>query len=91
MTKIDIPYFRPAVTDAEIDEVVSALRSGWLTSGPKVKQFEREFALAAGASHAMAVNSCTAALHFFSRSSGRAVAAISSSKRAFSLRMSIFE
>lgn len=63
MTKIDVPYFRPAITDAEIDEVVSALRSGWLTSGPKVKQFEREFALAAGASHSMAVNSCTAALH----------------------------
>ncbi len=63
MTKIDVPYFRPQCTDAEIEEVVSALRSGWLTTGPRVKRFEEEFAAAVGAPHAMAVNSCTAALH----------------------------
>ena len=39
----DIPFFRPASTDAEIDEVVDTLRSGWLTTGPKVKRFEEEF------------------------------------------------
>jgi perosamine synthetase len=51
------------VGDAEIDEVVSALRSGWLTTGPRVKTFEDEFAEAVGARHAIALNSCTAALH----------------------------
>jgi dTDP-4-amino-4,6-dideoxygalactose transaminase len=43
--------------------VVATLRSGWLTSGPKVKRFEEEFAISAGAAYAVAVNSCTAALH----------------------------
>src|SRR5215471_2749132 len=58
-----VPFFRPDVSDAEVDEVVSALRSGWLTTGPRVKKFEEEFAAAVGAKHAVAVNSCTAALH----------------------------
>jgi dTDP-4-amino-4,6-dideoxygalactose transaminase len=58
-----VPYFRPALTTAEIDEVVACLQSGWLTTGPRVKRFESEFATAVGASHAVAVNSCTAALH----------------------------
>ena len=58
-----VPFFRPNVTDAEIDEVVAALRSGWLTTGPRVKRFEEAFAEAVGAPHAVAVNSCTAALH----------------------------
>jgi len=58
-----VPFFRPNVTDAEVDEVVAALRSGWLTTGPRVKRFEEEFAEAVGAPHAVAVNSCTAALH----------------------------
>ena len=58
-----VPFFRPNVTDAEINEVVAALRSGWLTTGPRVKRFEEEFAEAVGAPHAVAVNSCTAALH----------------------------
>ena len=58
-----VPFFRPDVSEAEIAEVVSALRSGWLTTGPRVKRFEEEFAAAVGAPHAIAVNSCTAALH----------------------------
>jgi perosamine synthetase len=58
-----IPFFRPSVGENEVEEVVAALRSGWLTTGPRVKQFEREFAAAVGARHAVAVNSCTAALH----------------------------
>jgi perosamine synthetase len=58
-----VPFFRPNITDAEVDEVVAALRSGWLTTGPRVKRFEEEFAEAVGAPHAVAVNSCTAALH----------------------------
>ncbi len=58
-----VPFFRPNISDAEIDEVVATLRSGWLTTGPRVKRFEEEFARAVGAPHAVAVNSCTAALH----------------------------
>src|SRR5215471_10292891 len=58
-----IPFFRPDLSEPEIAEVVSALRSGWLTTGPRVKRFEQGFAAAVGAPHAVAVNSCTAALH----------------------------
>ena len=43
--------------------MVACLRSGWLTTGPRVKQFEERFAASVGAEHAVAVNSCTAALH----------------------------
>ncbi|MFN2386445.1 MAG: DegT/DnrJ/EryC1/StrS family aminotransferase [Thermoanaerobaculia bacterium] len=59
----DVPFFRPDIGDAEIAEVVAALRSGWLTTGPRVRRFEEEFAAAVGGRHAVAVNSCTAALH----------------------------
>ncbi len=58
-----VPFFRPDIRDAEIGEVVAVLRSGWLTTGPITERFEREFAHAVGARHALAVNSCTAALH----------------------------
>lgn len=58
-----IPFFRPNIEQAEIDEVVETLRTGWLTTGPKTKQFEAEFAGYLGQKHAVAVNSCTAALH----------------------------
>lgn len=58
-----VPFFRPSLNNAEIEEVVDTLRSGWLTTGPKVKKFERQFAEAVGAKHAVSVNSCTAALH----------------------------
>src|SRR5260370_14443157 len=76
MTKLQVPFFRPALQEAEVNEVVATLRSGWLTSGPKVKRFEEEFAAAVGAEskgqsakskdhavHAVALNSGTAALH----------------------------
>jgi dTDP-4-amino-4,6-dideoxygalactose transaminase len=58
-----LPFALPHITQAEIDEVVDTLRSGWLSTGPKTRQFEREFARAIGAPHAVAVNSATAALH----------------------------
>ncbi len=61
--KIDVPFYRPDISQQEIDEVVSALRSGWLTTGPRVRRFEEEFARAVGGTFAIAVNSCTAALH----------------------------
>lgn len=53
----------PLIGEAEIDEVVDSLRSGWLGTGPKVARFERAFAAYKGAEQAVAVNSCTAALH----------------------------
>jgi perosamine synthetase len=46
-----------------MNEVMACLRSGWLTTGPRTQQFEREFAKQVGARFAVAVNSCTAALH----------------------------
>jgi len=58
-----LPFAQPLLGEEEIDEVVHCLRSGWLTTGQKVQQFEREFAEFVGAKHALAVNSCTAALH----------------------------
>lgn len=59
----NVPFFRPDLGEDEIREVVASLRSGWLTTGPRVKRFEEAFAAAVGAPHAVAVNSCTAALH----------------------------
>jgi dTDP-4-amino-4,6-dideoxygalactose transaminase len=58
-----LPFALPHITQAEIDEVVDTLRSGWLTTGPKTKRFEREFAQWVGAPYALAVNSATAAMH----------------------------
>ena len=53
----------PEIGDEEIRSVVETLRSGWLTTGPKVKNFEEDFARYLGCGHAVAVNSGTAALH----------------------------
>lgn len=56
-------FGQPDIGEAEIAEVVDTLRSGWLGTGPKTKQFEAEFAAYVGAKHAIGVNSCTAGLH----------------------------
>ena len=53
----------PAIGEEEIAEVVATLRSGWLGTGPRVARFEEEFRRYKGADHAVAVGSCTAALH----------------------------
>ncbi len=58
-----IPFALPDIGDAEIGAVVEALRSGWITTGPRARQFEEEFAAAVGAGHALAVNSATSGLH----------------------------
>jgi perosamine synthetase len=63
VTRDFLPFHKPDVGDAEIESVVETLRSGWLTTGPKVKRFESDFASYIGCTHAVAVNSCTAALH----------------------------
>lgn len=53
----------PLIEQPEIDEVVATLRSGWIGTGPKVARFERMFSEYKGCAHAIAVSSCTAALH----------------------------
>ena len=60
----------PAIEDAEIDEVVASMKSGWLGTGPKVARFEQDFAEYKGAKNSAAVNSCTAALHLSLLASG---------------------
>lgn len=58
-----IPFARPSITHREESAVLDALRSGWLSTGPRVKEFEKAFAAYVGTTNAIAVNSATAALH----------------------------
>ncbi len=58
-----LPFALPYLGEEEIQEVVDSLRSGWITTGPKVKKFENEFSEFNGSKHSIAVNSCTAGLH----------------------------
>jgi len=65
LTKRDkfLPYSIPTIGEEEIAEVADSLRSGWVTTGPKVGRFEADFCRYIGTSHAIAVASCTAGLH----------------------------
>ncbi|MEJ7712238.1 MAG: DegT/DnrJ/EryC1/StrS aminotransferase family protein [Pyrinomonadaceae bacterium] len=63
MAELKVPFLRVSIGEQEVDEVLATLRSGWLTSGPRVQRFEREFASAVGGTYAIGLNSCTAALH----------------------------
>jgi len=70
MTKIEVPFFEPDIGPEEIKEVVNCLENGWLTTGKKAEQFERDFADYIGKEdpdvgelHAITVNSATAGLH----------------------------
>ncbi len=58
-----LPFALPSIEQDEINEVVDTLRSNWITTGPKTKKFEDDFSKLIGVKHAIAVNSCTAALH----------------------------
>ena len=58
-----LPVAKPALGEAEADAARRAILSGWVTQGPEVEAFEREFAAYVGAPHACAVSSCTTALH----------------------------
>lgn len=60
----------PRIEEDEIREVEAVMRSGWLGTGPRVAQFEREFGRYRGAPHAVALNSCSAALHLSLLASG---------------------
>jgi len=58
-----LPFSTPALGDEEINEVVDSLRSGWITTGPKVKRFEDDFKAYIGAANAVPLSSATAGLH----------------------------
>jgi len=58
-----LPFSPPLIGEEEISEVVDTLRSDWITTGPKTKRFEKEFAAYLDAPGALALNSCTAGLH----------------------------
>src|ERR1700741_3843487 len=62
-SKQAIPIARPYVGPEEEQSVIQSLRSGWLSQGPRVAEFEKQFAEFVGAKHAVAVSSCTTALH----------------------------
>jgi len=65
-----LPYGRQEIGDADVKAVVEALCSDWLTTGPRVSQFEKAFARFCGAAEGVAVNSGTAALHAAMRATG---------------------
>ena len=63
MRKDFLVFGSPRIEQAEIDEVVDSLKSGWISTGPKVARFEKLFKNYIGTNHALALNSCTAGLH----------------------------
>jgi perosamine synthetase len=62
-TLVNVPIARPSFGQEEEEAVIEVLRSGWVSQGPRVAEFERQFAEYVGAAHAVAVSSCTTALH----------------------------
>jgi len=60
---VSVPFHRTAVGEEEAQAVAETVRSGWITMGPRTLEFEKQFAAYVGAKHALAVSSCTAALH----------------------------
>lgn len=65
-----IPFALPSIGEEEIEAVVTTMKSGWLTTGPRTKEFELAFAEAVGARHALAVNSATGGLHLAMEAAG---------------------
>src|SRR4051794_15630381 len=58
-----IPVTKPLFDEREIESVAQVLRSGWVTQGPKVREFEQSVAEYVGAKHGIATTSCTTAMH----------------------------
>lgn len=67
---MNIPFSPPDITEKEIELVAEALRSGWITTGPKTKEFEKELAAYAGTDRAVCLNSATAAMEMTLRALG---------------------
>jgi UDP-4-amino-4,6-dideoxy-N-acetyl-beta-L-altrosamine transaminase len=65
-----LPYGRQTISEEDIQAVIAALRSDFLTQGPLIEEFEKRFAEKVGAKHAVAVNNATAALHLAMRIAG---------------------
>jgi len=65
-----LPFCQPNISKEEIDEVVDTLKSDWITTGPKTKEFEKRFAEYVGTKYAIAVNSATAGMHLALVASG---------------------
>ncbi len=63
ISTVSVPFHQSAVGHEEAEAAASAVRSGWLTMGPRTIEFEKKFSEHVGAKHARAVSSCTAALH----------------------------
>lgn len=60
---MNIPLFRPSISNEAIEAVTDVLRSGWLGLGPRTREFEEQFAAYIGAPHCVGLNSCTSAIH----------------------------
>jgi dTDP-4-amino-4,6-dideoxygalactose transaminase len=58
-----LPFSAPSFDNSEAEELIAALNSGWITTGPRTREFEKRFAEYIGVDEAVATNSCTAALH----------------------------
>lgn len=58
-----LPFALPDIDQSEFDEIKESLQSNWITTGPKTKAFEKAFSEFVGSEYALAVNSCTAAMH----------------------------
>lgn len=67
---MNVPFFRVDLPDSAADAVADCIRSGWLTTGLKTKTFEEQFGERVGAPHALALGSCTAALHLAMHAAG---------------------
>ena len=65
-----IPFSPPDISEAEIAEVAEALRSGWITTGPKTKEFERQISAYVGTEKTVCLNSATAAMELTLRLRG---------------------
>src|SRR5437016_8653151 len=65
-----LPVAIPDISESEVSEVMDALRSGWISVGPKVRQFEAEFAAYHQSRHAVAMSSCTVAQFLMCRALG---------------------
>ena len=65
-----MPFCLPDVSEAEVESITAAVRSGWWAKGPRTIEFEKKFAEYVGAKHCVGLNSCTAALHLALAASG---------------------